>query len=128
MTAFPGVIQLSVFHGKAYAIADQLFYNISGRADHDIHRLPSVFIVPCLQCIIHETVIIAFISQHTDPSLCQKGITLFRRFFCDHNNLLICRKMQSRKQPAGPRPNNNNICIPIFHISSPSAVQTAFQS
>ena len=115
MASLSGKRQFISISLKIHTITDQILCNLIGRTDHNINGCFIVFIMTCFHCILKITVIILLASQHTHSSLCQKGVTLIHLVLCEHQYLILCRKLQSTKKSCCPCTYDHNICLSVHN-------------
>lgn len=70
MAAFPRVVERTVgLAGKIDAVADEFVDDRPRRANHDIHRFATVFIMTGFERIFHEAVVVVLIVKDADAPL-----------------------------------------------------------
>ena len=85
MSSLTGISQTSILIlFKADTQPKQFFYNWSALPNHDVNTLSVIFIMACTHGIFKIGSIIFFIRKHTDPPLCQHGITFRHIPLTDH--------------------------------------------
>ena len=85
MSSLTGISQTSILIlFKADTQPKQFFYNWSTLPNHDVNTLSVIFIMACTHGIFKIGSIIFFIRKHTDPPLCQHGITFRHIPLTDH--------------------------------------------
>ena len=89
----PGVVQGAVgTAGKAHPQAQQVAGHLVGAADHQLHRVGVVFIVPGPEGILKIVRVILLPPQHAHAALGQIGVGFLRFLFCDDANIqLFCQ-------------------------------------
>ena len=74
MGSFPGIVKAVTVFLKPNTVANQLFNDCPGGANHNVNRLGIVFIVSGLHGILKEGIIVRFVPEDTNAALGQEGI------------------------------------------------------
>ena len=77
-----------------HAVPHQVSNHILGGTNHNVHRLPVIFIMARFHGVLKVAAVVRFILQHTDAALGQIGIAAFRIRFCHNCDLPVSRKVK----------------------------------
>ena len=87
-----------------------------GGADHDVHRLPAVFVVAGLEGVVKKALVILRRFQDADAALGQEGVAVFDDVLCDHRDLLVVGKLQCGEKTGAAAADDHDILL--FHTDA----------
>ena len=114
MRAFSCIGKIISIHLKIHTVAYQVIDYISGSPDHNVYGFFSVFVMSCFHGVFKIAVIIIFITEYTDPALCQEGIAASHIFFCDDHDFFVSWKFQCAEHSRNTCSYDYYVCLD-FH-------------
>ena len=114
MCTFSCVGKIISIHFEVHAVTYQVIDHISGSPDHNVYGFFSVFVMSCFHGVFKIAVIIIFITEYTDPALCQEGIAASHIFFCDNHDFLVSWKFQCAEHSRNTCSYDYYVCLD-FH-------------
>ena len=119
------LFRAAVFPLKLHAISDQLPDNFPGAADHNVHRLFSVLIMPCPHRIFKIALIVRLIFEHTDSALGKERIATLGIFLCNNKDFPVPGQIQGSKKTCRTGSHDHYILLHFslsFHFLIPLTV------